>query len=79
MKRRLQSVCLEILNGNPYIDPLNSTYVIGIPKIKNSKNQKLVAKTFTNRSKVVLSEIISVDQNTNVYGCLIMVKRVRWI
>lgn len=77
-------VCLQILNEDADIRPLNKTIIALIPKVKDPKQMKdfrpislcnvsykIIAKTFANRFKKVLETIISPTQATFVLGRLI--------
>ena len=77
-------VVLEFLNTGYMIPDLNRTYIVLIPKIKNSIKvsdyrpislcnviYKIIAKVVANRLKQILPQIISPTQSAFVLGRLI--------
>lgn len=77
-------VCLQILNEDADLKPLNKTIIALIPKVKDPKQMKdfrpisscnvsykIIAKTIANRFKKVLDSIISPTQAAFVPGRLI--------
>ena len=78
------SAVLEFLNTGYMIPDLNRTYIVLIPKIKNSVKvsnyrpislcnviYKIIAKVLANRLKQILPQIISPTQSAFVPGRLI--------
>lgn len=81
----VSSVCLQILNGLISVKPFNHTLISLIAKIKTpslvsdfhpislcSVIYRLIAKTFANRLKFILSSIISPTQSAFVPHCHIL-------
>lgn len=78
------STVLGILNKNQSTSQINHTYITLVPKSKNPRNMtqfrpislcnviyKLVTKTFANRLKLILHDVISRTQSAFVLGHLI--------
>ncbi|XP_050231894.1 uncharacterized protein LOC126680759 [Mercurialis annua] len=77
----ISKVCLQILNNNALISPVNATIIALIPKVKKCVNMssfrpislcnviyKIVSKTLANRLRRVLNEVIDVSQSAFIPG-----------
>lgn len=81
----ISKVCLDILNGEGEIGPLNNTWISLIPKTKNPEKMenyrpislcnvvyKIISKAFANRMKHILHSVISPSQATFIPRRLII-------